>query len=313
MVRTMKVAERVTDKALAYLDQRKTGRFFLFLHYWDPHYDYNPPKRYVDLFDPDYDGSMDGMNIRYRDDLTPTMNPRDLEHLLALYDGEIRYTDDHIGRFLDGLASRGLADTTMVVVTSDHGEEFLEHGWKGHTNHCYEETARVPLIVRVPWIETKAPAVTRLAGHPVILPTVLDALEVDGEGITLQGRSLVPLLAGRSARPRTAVICRTRYGHTAPPLASVGAWNTLIARAGMKLHRYGRDGAKATELYNVTRDPGEKTNLADVEKATAIKLTRRLDKSLAKQKREGRSTRLERRGKLKRATRRVLKSLGYTQ
>jgi arylsulfatase A-like enzyme len=99
------------------------------------------------------------------------VTPADLEHLLALYDGEIRYTDDEMGRVLDHLSARGALANTLVVVTSDHGEEFLEHGSWEHQKTLYGEVIRVPLVVRGPGVPARRePAPVSLLD---VAPTVL--------------------------------------------------------------------------------------------------------------------------------------------
>ncbi len=123
--------------------------FFAFVHLWDPHYDYLPPENYAQRFDPGYTGAANGRNF---------MNPRqhwrgrDMEHVLALYDAEIRYTDDQIARLLDGLEALGEREDTLVVFTADHGDEFYEHGKKGHQRTLYEEVVRVPLVISWPGV-----------------------------------------------------------------------------------------------------------------------------------------------------------------
>src|SRR5690606_19702043 len=82
--------------------------------------------------------------------INPGMDPRDLAFLKSQYDGEIRFTDEHLGRIVARLEQMGVLDDTIVVVTSDHGEEFFEHGMKGHAKTLYDEVLRVPLVVRYP-------------------------------------------------------------------------------------------------------------------------------------------------------------------
>ena len=122
--------------------------FFLFVHYWDCHYDYIPPKPYDTMFDPDYQGIIDGKDIAWRTDIAPGMDRADLNHILALYDGEIRLTDEHVGRILKKLKDAGLYDDTLIIVTSDHGEEFLEHGSVKHGHTLFQELVHVPLILK---------------------------------------------------------------------------------------------------------------------------------------------------------------------
>lgn len=150
----------------------KRGRRFLFVHLWDVHYDYAPPPGYVEIFDPDYDGGTDFSKLFVNDAIGPKMPARDLRHLLALYDGEIRWTDDTIAAILADLESEGLLRNSVVIVTSDHGEEFFEHGGKAHRQTLHEEVLRVPLVVARPG----GPPVRRRSDEVVSLADVAPAI-----------------------------------------------------------------------------------------------------------------------------------------
>jgi arylsulfatase A-like enzyme len=123
--------------------------FFLFAHYFDPHYDYVPPPPFDRALDPGYAGTVDGRDFAARI-AAPAASPADLAHLRALHAGELAWTDSEIGRVLEELERRELAANTLVVVVSDHGDEFLEHGGFGHRRTLHEEVVRVPLILRWP-------------------------------------------------------------------------------------------------------------------------------------------------------------------
>ncbi|MCK4680717.1 sulfatase [bacterium] len=132
---------------------------FLFIHCYDVHSPYDPPPPYRDLFtDPSYDGgfypgSAELEKIRHAVNRNPEaghgLSPADVEFMSARYDGGIAYTDHWIGELVDGLASRGLLENTWLFVTSDHGEEFTEHGAVLHEK-LYLTVTHVPLIVRQP-------------------------------------------------------------------------------------------------------------------------------------------------------------------
>jgi len=140
--RTAITSGLVADRAIHWLQHRATSSpFFLFLHFYDVHYNYNPPPQFARKFDPSYRGAVTG-DI---DSLPRDLKPRDLAHLVALYDGEIAWVDANIGRVLATLPKN-----TIVVITADHGEEFLDHGQCGHYKTLYDEVLRVPLIVRYP-------------------------------------------------------------------------------------------------------------------------------------------------------------------
>jgi arylsulfatase A-like enzyme len=133
-----------------WLDGQRTGTFFAFVHLWDVHFDFMPPPPYDTMFDPDYDGPITGENFFFDKRIRAGMAPRDLEHLVALYDGEIAWTDEFVGRIITKLEKEGLLDETVIAVTSDHGTAFFEHGLKGHRNGLWDELIRVPFVIRYP-------------------------------------------------------------------------------------------------------------------------------------------------------------------
>jgi arylsulfatase A-like enzyme len=249
---------------------RETARapFFLFVHFFDVHYDYVPPPPYDTMFDPDYQGTMTGENFHENPRIRPGMPARDLEHLLALYDGEIRYVDGYIGRTLDLLAELGLADDTLVVLTADHGEEFLEHGDKGHHRTLYEEVVHVPLIVAWPG---RLPA-GRVIDDPVsivdVVPTVLELAGL-GAPAGVEGMSLVAQMRGGPAPDREIVAELYRKATLNMQVA--------VRRGDAKLIQ--SLNFPQREFYDLASDPGEqRSRLGDGEPA---RLTRDLARWLA--------------------------------
>jgi arylsulfatase A-like enzyme len=239
-------ATDVANRALDLLDRFGDRPFFLFLHFYDPHWHYQPPPATLSLFARPYAGPITGLWQDLRDRTRANTSPADLDHLLALYDGEIRYTDDEIGRVLDHLEARGLDRGTLVVVTSDHGEEFLDHGSWEHQKTLYEEVVRVPLVVAGPGVAARRePAQTSLLD---VAPTVL----------AWAGLPLPPEWQGASLlRPAPQ---RETYGETDHTLdgsrkiflrAGAGRWKTILSLA--------KDGSRLRheEWYDLAADPGE--------------------------------------------------------
>lgn len=146
-VRTSPILLASIEEFLA-ADLGPQERCFLFVHWWDPHYDYLAPAEHVARFaNPHYSGRLSG---RFVQDKFGPWAPPDLEHLLALYDAEIAYTDEHVGRLLARLALLGRERDLLVALTSDHGEEFYEHGKWGHQRTLYDEVLAIPMLLSWP-------------------------------------------------------------------------------------------------------------------------------------------------------------------
>jgi arylsulfatase A-like enzyme len=181
----------VTDKAIAFLDEHKNDKFLLFLHYFDPHCDYilHEPYNYY----PEYQGPlMSGQPIEDLRLRANTMSADDVRYLNALYDSEIRFTDEHLGRLLEHLKEIGIYDDLLIVLVADHGEEFLERGdfWIGHTKAVYQELVHVPFIVKLPG-KPEARVVEQYVSLVDLMPTMVSAagLEVP-EGYQHDGMAM---------------------------------------------------------------------------------------------------------------------------
>jgi arylsulfatase A-like enzyme len=188
--------EAVTE-AISWLDARDgEAPWFLFVHLFDVHDDYVPPPPFDTMFDPEYEGPIDGRRVTSPDSpVRGDMDPRDLEHLKALYDGEIAWVDSQVGRLLDHLDVLDVADDTLVVLTSDHGEEFYEHGNKTHRHSLYQESVLVPLVFRLPGRLPEGRVVEGPTGIVDVVPTVCELLDVPAPPV-LSGRSLASVLTG---------------------------------------------------------------------------------------------------------------------
>ena len=233
------------DRVGAHLAKGLPQPFFLFLHFWDVHYDYIPPERYWRMFDPDYGGTFSGENFERNRAFKRGMDPADFQHVLALYDGEIRYTDETIGALLDELKRRELLENTLVVITADHGDEFLEHGRKGHGHTLFDEVTHIPLIA---WLPGRiAPGRDpRLASISDIAPTILALAGIDG---ALQGNG-ASLLAPPD--PARALLLEVQ----AP------AWGAdLVALRSAKEKVIVNQRADRTFVYDLEKDPAEKQPL----------------------------------------------------
>lgn len=227
--------------------------FFAFVHFWDVHYDFTPPPPFDTRFDPDYTGWVDGRNFFFDERVGPKMAKRDLDHLIALYDGEIAWTDTFLAKIRDELERAGVLDDTVIVITADHGTEFFEHGWKGHRTTLYDEVIHVPLVVRYP---KSFPAGMRVAAQTRsvdLAPTLLDLCGL-GELRDVSGTSLLPLL-------RDPVL-RTGAGSRAiSELDSVG--RSLLSVRDERWKVIGDRLSATARTYDLHADAGEHRPIAD--------------------------------------------------
>ncbi len=246
--RTARTGPLLNEQILPWIDAHRGRPFFLFVHYFDVHWDYDPPAPYDTMFDANYEGP----NLRpYLDNpaIHRGMPQRHLDHLIALYDGEIRFTDDVLRQVVESLERSGILDDTLLIVTADHGDEFFEHGDIGHAKTLYDEVIRIPLIIHWP----RGIAAGRSIDVPVSLvdlaPTVYELLGLDAPP-GLEGESLVPLLVGaeRPAKPVYAHLSARKRNHN---------WAMVRHGSTKYLQHLGKPHA---ELYDVTADTREQRN-----------------------------------------------------
>ncbi len=242
---------RVYGRVHSWLSDNTARPFFMFIHLWDVHPDFVPPAPYDRMFDPDYTGTATGEGFLTNASVNPTMPKRDLEHIIALYDGEIAWTDLHVGKILDDLETLKLRDSTIVLLLSDHGEEFLEHGSRGHQHTLFDELIRIPLIVRYPGFIPAGRRFAEQARMIDVLSTLL-ALASAPPPTDVMGQSLAPLFVGRKLAGDTLAISE---------LFSHGQQLRTFRRPQRKFIRDEPSG-KAAVLDLVT-DPGELAPLHD--------------------------------------------------
>lgn len=263
---------------------------FLFLHYVPPHSPYSPDPRF-DLFgDPDYDGPVSArfefMEKVFRQRLT--FENEDLAEIIALYDGNLRMADDALGELFTALDAAGRWRDALVVLTSDHGEAFQEHGVLGHNTTLYEEMLRVPLIVRLPQGQSRADAdLESPASLGDVMPTILAALGQDPPA-SADGIDLLSV----TDRSRRALLARTASQH---------------AVRTARLKAIFRDSGKR-ELYDLREDAGEHQDLAGRERLLTIALASLLERKLAA---ASPATSFDDAEGLSEADREMLRSLGY--
>jgi len=275
-------ARPITTEAIQWLASRSRGRpYFLWVHYLDPHWTYRPDPPFDTKFDPDFNGPFtlyDDLDARrltkgqviFENRLTP----RQVEHVRALYDGEIAQVDAALGRLLDALAEPG-APPPLVVFTADHGESLGEHGYYfAHGEYLYQETLHVPLIIRFPGRVAAGTRIDALAENVDIAPTIVALLgierlqSVDGRPLLIAGGSGGGGDGGEyaAAPGRRTVFAESDYQLIHPenrrfyiPGPS-GKWSSAFD-GRFKLIHVPRPGGDIEELYDLIDDPGETRDL----------------------------------------------------
>jgi len=263
-------------------------RFFLFVHYYDAHSDvnaplpYHVPPPYRDRYIPEGEtwGREGSTSLLLQLRRTESATQRDREFLTAYYDAGVRYVDQEgLGPLVEALDELGLADETLLVVTSDHGEEIFEHGYVLH-GQPYDETARVPLVLRGPGLP-KGVRIPHLSGLVDLAPTLLSLLDFPIP-IAAQGRDLSPLIRGEGP-VRGVVFVDGIYEDGRTWGSSVVAdidgrrWS-FVARVTPQPAPGGRDFVieGPGELYDLAEDPNEQHNLAPERPELARRLGERL-------------------------------------
>lgn len=243
-------ARQLADLDVEWIAKHKNEKFFFWSHFYDTHYSF---ERHPDM---------------------PESNFGDSE--IDLYDGEIRFTDFHIGRVFDALKTAGLWDKTIIVITADHGDGFGEHGIppdKRHGYHLYATETRVPFIIRVPGLK---PAKVRTpVGHIDIVPTVLNAIGMHADDEpTLQGRSRLSLMSGAAPDDlRGEVFQEVTYEGPASPYN--GTQRRAVATHDWHyIRNVVPDGT--AELYRRADDPDEDRDLSGMGEAAERELSRAL-------------------------------------
>jgi len=238
-------ADQTTRLALDWLDNHKDDKFFLFVHYYDPHTDYEPPEPFASKFSDN------------------------------LYAGEIAYTDHYIARVIEKLKSLAIFDSSLIIITSDHGEMLGDHGEDEHGYFIYQSALKVPLIFKLPGCH-KPQRIKDPVGLVDIAPTVCSLLGIDPPG-PLHGRDLSVYLRNDSISPRQRYI----YAESLYPTKYGG--NSLLAVLG---DRYKYIQTTRPELYDLELDPEESNNLILLRPDLARMLREQLKQTLEENIRE---------------------------
>jgi arylsulfatase A-like enzyme len=258
-------ARALAQRALDWVDATQGQARLLYLHFFDPHVPYAPPGRFAVKWPDDLPLDLKELGPRAED---PEVQRRIVAALFATYDGEVRYADDALGELLDALAARGELEDALVIVTADHGEEFVEHGLLAHGPHLYEETVAVPLILAGFGRLALPPG---LRADPVslidVLPTLIEVAGLPDPPYPLPGHSLL-------APPAPQPLYMQTFIGADPGLEGVLEKRAILQDGWKLIHTPERS---RFELYDLRADPGELHDLAEQEPARRDALARQLE------------------------------------
>ncbi len=248
----LRQAEQINKEFFRWLPANKHRKFFAYLHYLDVHAPYAPPPEYRDLFMngksslvvPEQVADWRKFKKKF-DKMKDRLGPEDFDQLRALYDAEIRAMDDDLAVLFNRMKKEGVYDNSLIIITADHGDSFMEHGEIDHGTTLYEEVLRVPLIVRFP-----GAAHTGVIDTPVqsidVLPTILDYLKIEKGNALLMGESVLSFIDKPESGRKNPIFSERMH--------------LLSIRKGDYKLIYNRN-LEYAELYDLAKDPGEQNNL----------------------------------------------------
>lgn len=183
----------LTRMSVDWLEANRDQDNFFWVHYIDPHLPYTPPEGLVPLVKPPRNLSKQFVHrTSKRISLDIVESEAQRAWLKALYSSEVRYIDDYVGKLIDALVRLGLYEESLIVLTSDHGEEFWEHGSYEHGHTLYDELIGVPLMVKLPGLETTGRR-ENFVSIESVMPTILDLCKIDYDDEGIEHGSLAPL------------------------------------------------------------------------------------------------------------------------
>ena len=250
---------KTIHQAQQWIEQTKSDeRYFVFLHTYSVHCPYKSPPRYTEMFHINDTEEHDDLKGKCGNNYYNRMilNAEQVAFISNEYDAGIRYADDRLKGFVDFLEKRNDLEKTILILISDHGEEFQEHGQIGHERTLYRECLHVPLIFVAP--NLKPGIVQQTVGLVDLMPTILDMTAIALPD--LQGRSLLPLMQGsfdsRQNKPRFSELDR----HI-----------RMRSVVDGPMHFIFNDRKQSRELYDMASDPREQHNLLDTQPGHAAK------------------------------------------
>lgn len=267
----------VTQKVKQWLMDKREDPFFIYIHYDGGHTPYNPPESYWRLFDPNYQGKPVSNFTMGWGNFLPFLEgkqlpERDLDNMIARYDGEIFYHDYCLGQLFKHIEKLDLSDKTIIVITADHGEEFYEHNGWSHGHSLFEETVHVPLIFWCPGLVPKAKRVLELVSLVDVFPTILTLCGVEEDfelPYAIDGVDLSPFILDIGHKPKLEFIFSEFYkGKNFARCIRTENFKAIDIRFGLKNKKM---------LFDLERDPRERNNIYDEKKQVGRELFKKID------------------------------------
>ena len=263
------LASNVVDAALQQPVRNKGQSHFLFMHLLDPHWPYLPPRKFLERFGPRPRDISDLQDLVARS--KPPPSARETQEIIQLYDSEIAFTDNELGRFFEKLKSLGLYDDSIIIVTADHGEAFYEHGHWQHSKTLYDEIVRIPLIVKWPvkhHAQSARGRVATLVSQVDIFPSLLEAAGVEPsptEAVNLARRLNGATPESKSRTVISEVTWRSPKETSMKLAFRTGSAKFIVTLSGPSSWGGGDDlgvsEREKEELYDLVKDPREQDNL----------------------------------------------------
>lgn len=278
--------EELNHRTIPWIKQHADEPFFLFMHYWDPHWPYVSREKYRHLF---YEGNPTDPNNhsldRWWEDYmgevardtwlrTPQGHITDADYVTALYDQEIRHLDDGMRDIFTAIDELGLAERTLVVVLADHGESMTEHNIFYDHSGLYESVLRVPMIMRLPGRLPAGLRLPQMVQHVDIAPTLLEAAGL-GVPPVLEGKSFWRLAAGQDQQGGYDEVASLECTWKAQWCLRTPRYKFILSRDADE------DGTFPRELYDLEQDPGEEHNIVAERPDLAASLEARLEEWIA--------------------------------
>jgi arylsulfatase len=254
--------EVLTRAFATWVAGKRQTRFFAYLHLRPPHGPYDAPESLREAVTKQPAPAVVPGNFEF-----PEISPTDARSIARspqercdLYDANLRWADWGVGEVIRTLRAQGLLDKTLLIVTADHGEAFGEHGYMSHLSGVYDELVHIPLVMRLPGRPRLTGDVTALTQTVDLLPTILELVQAVFPRAQVQGRSLLPLLAGQPQAGRTYIFAADEKGWLSYLVRSQ-RWSLLLYRGG-----------KLRALYDLQYDPAQRHNVLAAHPKAAAKM-----------------------------------------